>query len=101
MMYSRNPTTRRLRSRRRRRSLAPPLRFSPTAWAKLLFLRDRGPTEVGGFAISSATEPLIVEDVRLVRQICSPTSVVFNDESVADFFDSQVDQGAVSNLNRN
>jgi len=31
----------------------PKLRFSPTAWAKLLFLRDRGPTEVGGFGITS------------------------------------------------
>ncbi len=40
---------RELRTRRQRR---PRLRFSPTAWAKLLFVRDRGPTEVGGFGIT-------------------------------------------------
>lgn len=78
---------------KRRRSLAPPLRFSPTAWAKLLYLRDLGETEVGGFAISHATALLSIEDVQLLRQICSPTSVAFDDPSVADFFDSQVDLG--------
>ena len=29
------------------------LRFSPTAWAKLLYLRDKSPNEVGGFGISA------------------------------------------------
>jgi len=31
---------------------SPTLRFSPTAWAKLLYLRDLGETEVGGFPAS-------------------------------------------------
>ena len=30
------------------------LRFSPTAWAKLLYLRDFGRTEVGGFGIATS-----------------------------------------------
>ena len=30
---------------------SPTLWFSPTAWAKLLYLRDLGDTEVGGFGI--------------------------------------------------
>ena len=30
------------------------LRLSPTAWAKLLYLRDAGDSEVGGFGISAA-----------------------------------------------
>jgi hypothetical protein len=71
----------------------PVLRFSPTAWAKLLFLRDYGDTEVGGFAIAPADDLLFVEDVRLVRQVCSWANVTFEDESVADFFDHQVDAG--------
>ena len=45
----------------------PALRFSPYAWAKLLYLRDRGDTEVGGFGISCPEDLLLVEDVRLVR----------------------------------
>lgn len=69
------------------------LRFTPYAMAKLLFLRDSGPTEVGGFGISSAEDLLLVEDVRLVQQVCSAVSVEFDDDSVADYFDEQVDCG--------
>jgi hypothetical protein len=68
-------------------SRSPALRLSPTAWAKLLYLRDAGETEVGGFGISAADDLLFVEDVQLVRQTCDVASVAFDDESVADFFD--------------
>ena len=73
--------------------MPPGLRFSPTAWAKLLYLRDVGPTEVGGFGIAPADDLLYIDDVRLVRQACTAISVAFDDQSVADFFDQQVDQG--------
>src|SRR5690242_8634980 len=69
----------------------PRLRFSPTAWAKLLYLRDRGRSEVGGFGISSANDLLLIEDVRLIQQHCTPTYVEFEDAAVADFFDQQID----------
>jgi proteasome lid subunit RPN8/RPN11 len=69
------------------------LRFTPYAWAKLLFLRDLGGTEIGAFGITPANDLLLVEDVQLVQQHCTPTSVVFDDDSVADFFDGQVDHG--------
>jgi proteasome lid subunit RPN8/RPN11 len=69
------------------------LRFSPTAWAKLLLVRDLGDTEIGGFAIAPSDDLLFVEDLRLVRQTCSPVSVEFDDQAVADFFDEQVDEG--------
>ena len=77
----------------RRRHDVPVLRFTPTAWAKLLCLRDIGPTEVGGFGISAANDLMLIEDVVLIEQQCSAVSVVFDDESVADFFDRQVDAG--------
>lgn len=69
------------------------MRFSPTAWAKLLYLRDRGDTEVGGFGLAAADDLLCVEDVQLVRQQCTMMTVAFEDEAVADFFDRQVDRG--------
>ena len=69
----------------------PVLKFSPTAWAKLLFFRDRGPTEIGGFGISAADDLLYVEDFVTVEQDVSVTSVAFEDESVADLFETQVD----------
>ncbi len=79
-----------MRSRSRRRAR---LRFSPTAWAKLLFVRDGGPTEVGGFGITSAGDLLYVEDIRLVRQVCTSISVAFDDTAVAEYFDEQIDAG--------
>lgn len=72
---------------------SPKLWFSPTAWAKLLFLRDYGDTEVGAFGIASAIDLLYVEDVKLVRQFSTGISVAFQDDAVADFFDGQVDAG--------
>ena len=56
-------------------------------------MRDRGQTEIGGFAITVPGDPLFVTDIRLVRQVCSPVTVEFDDVAVADFFDEQVDQG--------
>ncbi len=91
---------RRKRIHRKRRTQAPTpcptrptLRFSPYAWAKLLFLRDLGDTEVGGFGISAEDDLLLVEDVRLIGQRTTLVSVEFDDEAVADYFDAQVDAG--------
>jgi hypothetical protein len=69
------------------------LRFSPTAWAKLLFFRDRGDTEIGGFGITAKNDLLLVEDFVTVRQKVSSVTVSFEDEAVADFFEGQVDAG--------
>ena len=69
------------------------LRLSPTAWAKLLYLRDAGDSEVGGFGISAADDLLYIEDVALVQQNCDLASVMLDDQAVADYFDRQVDAG--------
>ncbi len=58
-----------------------------------MFLRDFGDTEVGGFGISAEDDLLLVEDVRLIGQRTTVASVEFDDESVADFVDEQVDAG--------
>jgi hypothetical protein len=71
----------------------PKLRFSPYAWAKLLYLRDCGDTEVGGFGISATEDLLLVDDLVLVRQRCTSVTLRFDDEAVADYFDAQVDRG--------
>jgi proteasome lid subunit RPN8/RPN11 len=74
-------------------STPPKLRFSPTAWAKLLCLRDLGPTEVGGFGITDAGDLLNIRDIALVPQCCNEVFVAFDDTAVAEFFDDQIDQG--------
>lgn len=93
-------TKRKIRRRQHRRSPhqpfrrnLPPLRLTPYAWAKLLHFRDLGETEVGGFGVSAQDDLLLVADVALVRQLCSPVTVKFDDSAVADYFDRQVDAG--------
>ena len=73
--------------------LEPVLRFSPSAWAKLQFFCDRGDCEIGGFGVCGGDDLLLVTDFVTVRQDVSSVSVAFEDESVADFFDSQIDLG--------
>ena len=48
---------------------------------------------MGGFGISDPKQLLCVQDVRLIRQQCTAVTVEFDDEAVADYFDTQVDQG--------
>lgn len=81
------------RPRRKRQQRRPRLRFSPTAWAKLLYLRDLGPSEVGGFGISAPDDLLFVQDIQLVRQHGTEVFVAFDDVAVADFFEDQIDLG--------
>jgi len=96
-----NPTTSRPKTAKRRlpewnfkhSPCRPVLGFSPTAWAKLLYMRDFGETEVGGFGISPTGDPLFVADVQVVKQTCTAFSVAFDDAAVAEFFDRQVDCG--------
>lgn len=69
------------------------LRFSPTAWAKLVFLRDRGGTEIGGFALTPPENLLYVQEFLTVKQRTTPASISFDDDSVADLVEAQVDAG--------
>jgi proteasome lid subunit RPN8/RPN11 len=77
--------------KRRPKRLA--LRFSPTAWAKLLYFRDKMDNEIGGFGITEAEDLLFVKEFTTVKQEVTGVSVKFDDRAVADFFDSQVDLG--------
>ena len=69
------------------------LRFSPTAWAKLLYFRDQSENEVGGFGITPADDLLYVQEFVAAKQKVTFASVRFDDEAVADYFDQQVDLG--------
>jgi proteasome lid subunit RPN8/RPN11 len=69
------------------------LRFSPTAWAKLLYFRDKSDNEVGGFGITEPGDLLCVREFITVKQQVTAVSVKFDDEAVADLFENQVDLG--------
>ncbi len=76
------------RARTSRRHDRPQLRFSPYAWAKLLFLRDRGPTEIGGFGITAANDPLYVLDFQTIPQAATSATIALDDSAVADYLDA-------------
>ena len=80
-------------NRKLSRSATPKLWFTPYAWAKLQYLRDVGPSEVGGFGICDSNNPLLVQDVELVKQICTMTTLDFDDESLADMFTRHLEVG--------
>jgi hypothetical protein len=71
----------------------PCLTFAPLAWLKLQYFCHLGLNEVGGFGIAAEDDPLCVEDFVTVCQEVTPTSVRFDDNAVADFFDGCVDRG--------
>jgi proteasome lid subunit RPN8/RPN11 len=71
----------------------PVLRFSPTAWAKLVWFCLHGETEIGGFAVTDRRDPLYVTEFVTVKQEADWASVKLDDAAVADFFDRQVDLG--------
>jgi hypothetical protein len=71
----------------------PRLRFSPRAWLKFQFLGHAGPTEVAAFGLSSEADPLLMEDLIVVKQRATAASVAFDDEAVADLFDQMADKG--------
>ncbi len=76
-----------------RSDLCDCLYFSPLAWLKLQWFCHTGDTEVGGFGISAANNPLYIEEFVTVRQRTTAVTVRFEDAAVADYFDARVDRG--------
>lgn len=60
--------------------------FSAKAWLKYQYFCHKGDTEIGAFGISSATNPLYVEDLYITKQKCSAAFVDFDDDGIADMF---------------
>jgi hypothetical protein len=58
-----------------------------------LYFRDRTDNEIGGFGISPLNDLLYIEEFVTVKQEVSAISIKFDDNSVADLFDQQVDLG--------
>ena len=67
--------------------------MSPGAWLKWQYLCHAGPTEVAGFGLSTAGDPLYLDDVLVIRQRATPVTVAFDDAAVADLFDAMTDAG--------
>lgn len=69
------------------------LQFTPYAWSKLLYLRDKGNTEVSFFAVSRKESLDVVEDLFMPFQYGEWATTEFVEEKLPLFFDSMVDAG--------
>src|SRR3954454_12982346 len=88
-----SPPTKPRPSPRRHDEGSPALVLSPLAYLKLQFFLHAGDTEVGGFGVSRAGDPLYVEDFVTVVQATTCVTVAFDDAAVADHFDAMADAG--------
>lgn len=75
--------------------IKPTLYFTPYAWAKVIYLANKGPTEVGAYGISTRDDPLVITDVRMVKQVCSSAFVKFDRDSIGEFADQMIDEGRI------
>lgn len=70
------------------------LRFTPYAWAKLVYLRDKDSNEIGAFGIAEYPEhPLLVTDIVIPKQETSFASFEFDDNGLADTFEEMTNKG--------
>jgi len=88
-----NQTSKSATSRLPEYNRKPVLRFSPTAWAKLIYFRDCGETEISGFGITEPDDLLYVKEFQTVKQQASIASISLDDQAIADYFEDQVDLG--------
>lgn len=58
-----------------------------------MYFRDYGDTEISGFGISDPDDLLCIIDFKTVKQDATVASISLDDQSIADYFDAQVDAG--------
>lgn len=60
---------------------------------KLVWMRDRGKHEIAAMGVSSPTDPMLVEDIKVLPQQCSQAFVRFDDIPYSDYMLDCVDAG--------
>jgi len=68
------------------------LRLTPYAYAKLIWMRDKGDTEVAGYATTATNDPLLVTDFRLIKQECTEASFEFDPNDIAKDVENMLDK---------
>lgn len=74
---------------------ATSLVFSQTAWCKLLVWTKLGHTEMTCWGISSADDPLFIEDIRMVRHYATTVGVEMDDIELALYTQDLLEQEGV------
>ena len=69
------------------------LTFDQLAWLKLVYQSRLSNVEIGGMCITETNDPLHVTDVRLIKAVCTPGHIEFDDDGLADFIADQTKDG--------
>ena len=77
------------------------LRLTPYAWAKLIWMRDKGNTEVAGYATTATDDPLLVTDFRLIKQECTMETFDLDTNDIAEDMERTLDAGLMPWMTHN
>ena len=69
------------------------LRFTPYAWAKLVWMMNRGSTEVAGYGVTATKDPLLITDFVLIKQKCTSVSFDLDQNDIAEYVERMTDNG--------
>jgi proteasome lid subunit RPN8/RPN11 len=69
------------------------LKFSPDAWAKLLYFQSLAKTELSGFALTHPNDPLYIMEFHTIKQECTTVTTEMDDDDIARYFDEQLQRG--------
>jgi len=69
------------------------IRFTPYAYAKLIWMRDRGTTEVAGYGVTATSDPLLVTDFVLIKQKCTIVTFDLDPIDGAEYMERMMDHG--------
>lgn len=69
------------------------LKFTAYSWSKLLWMRDRGNTEVAGYCVTGTEDPLLVTDFILIKQECTSVTFDLDPEDGVIYVEQMMDTG--------
>jgi proteasome lid subunit RPN8/RPN11 len=69
------------------------IKFTPYAYAKLIWMRDRGTTEVAGYATTGTNDPLLITDLRLIKQECTMVTFDLDPDDIVEDAERTLDMG--------
>jgi len=69
------------------------LKLTPYAWAKLIWMRDKGNTEVAGYCVTETSDPLLITDFVLIKQECTIVTFDLDSDDSAEYVERMMDEG--------
>jgi proteasome lid subunit RPN8/RPN11 len=81
------------RSLKKKEGKMPTICFTPTAYAKLLYMKKSSDMEVSGFGICKADNPLYITDFITVKQECTSVTTEMDADGLERYFEEMEEKG--------